>query len=361
MQIELFQPQAISEIGARTNQEDAIYPQAGQATPSQRVFVVCDGMGGLDRGEVASAAVSAELGRLADSIVQKSTPFDDNDFHHCLTSAYEALDAADVDHGGTMGTTMTFLCFHNGGCLVGHIGDSRIYHIRPLQDGGGEVRYRSRDHSLVQQLYDLGEISYNEIATSTRKNIILKAMQPHQEDRTMATLCHITDVRQGDYFYLCTDGMLEQMEDDELLRILCQPDVSDEDKRQQLVNATASNSDNHSAYLLHVKNVTYEFSDADQPEDEGEYLQRNKALRDTRKNERWNDFKTTPAVESVPEHLDLSTLDASSKTIVGQRPATSLFNKLSANGSTLMTLSVCSLAFLSGVLVGALLFMVGAF
>ena len=62
MKIQIYQPQAIHELGQRSNQEDTIYPALGAATTSCRLFLVCDGMGGHDQGEVASAAVvSAEI------------------------------------------------------------------------------------------------------------------------------------------------------------------------------------------------------------------------------------------------------------------------------------------------------------
>lgn len=254
MKIQLYQPQAINELGGRQNQEDAIYPLMGEASTDRRVFIVCDGMGGLDKGEVASEAVSRALGQMAEAIRDVVPEFTEQDFRQCLLKAYDALDAADVNKEATMGTTMTFLCFHDGGCLVAHIGDSRIYHIRPSLGADKGVLFRSRDHSLVQQLYEKGEIRYDEMRKSPQKNIILKAMQPHQTTRTEATVAHITKVEPGDYFYLCSDGMLEKMEDNELVSILARHDT-DENKRQLLIDATKDNADNHSAYLIHVKEV----------------------------------------------------------------------------------------------------------
>ena len=106
----------------------------------------------------------------------------------------------------------------------------------------------------------MGDISYNEMKTSPRKNVIMKAMQPHQEQRSMATLAHITDVEPDDYFYLCTDGMLEEMEDEELMSIVASTDT-DEQKRQRLIEVTGGNADNHSAYLIKVKAVIAEPGD----------------------------------------------------------------------------------------------------
>jgi len=255
MKFQLCQPQAIHELGSRSNQEDSIFPVMGQASADQRVFLVCDGMGGLDKGEVASEAVSKALGEMANAICEVVPWFSDDDFKQCLAKAYNALDAADTKKEATMGTTMTFLCFHDGGCLVAHIGDSRVYHLRPSLGPEKGVLLRTRDDSLVQQMYENGEITYEEMRTSPKKNVILKGMQPHQMQRTTATLTHITDVKPGDYFYLCTDGMLEKMEDKELVSILAGKE-SDEQKRQRLIDATAGNSDNHSAYLIQVKEVS---------------------------------------------------------------------------------------------------------
>ncbi len=301
MRILLYQPQAIHQLGGRKNQEDSIYPLLGEATDQNRVFVVCDGMGGMDKGEVASAAVRDAISKMCESLYDPQKPFTDEQFQRALQQAYDALDAADVKHEGTMGTTMTFICFHVGGCLVAHIGDSRIYHLRPSMGYPDGVRFRSRDHSLVQQLYDLGEISYYGMATSPRKNVILKAMQPYQDQRTKATFAHITDVKPGDYFYLCTDGMLEQMEDDELLSIVGNPDKTDEEKAQQLIELTKNNADNHSAYLIKVKDVLIDpVADNSLMSDELELRAKNKALNDTRKNEAWSEDSAPVAPVQKP-------------------------------------------------------------
>ena len=304
MKFQLYTPQAIHQLGKRKNQEDTIYPVAGQATADDRLFIVCDGMGGHEKGEVASAAVCEGLSQAIGELLPAGETLTDQQFESALTKAFDALDAADVAHEGKMGTTMTFLCLHKGGCLVAHIGDSRIYHLRPQSE---QVLYRSRDHSLVQQLYELGEISYNEMGTSQRKNIILKAMQPFQEERSKATLVHITDIRPGDYFYLCSDGMLEQMEDDEILSIL-NMNISDEEKAAELVKRTVDNADNHSAYLLHIKDVEHEPGDELLVSDEEEARRKNKALNDTRKDEVWdksmkeNPVSAAPSQETVPHN-----------------------------------------------------------
>ncbi|MCR4603907.1 MAG: protein phosphatase 2C domain-containing protein [Prevotella sp.] len=297
MKFQLYQPQAIQELGNRKNQEDSIYPLKGEATLGSRLFLVCDGMGGHDKGEVASAAVCKGLSKQAEESLAANGQFFDKDFEDALAKAYATLDAADVMHEGVMGTTMTCICLHKGGCLAAHIGDSRIYHLRPQTN---QILYRSRDHSLVQQLYELGEISYHEMDTSPRKNIILKAMQPYQEERMKASLVHITDIREGDYFYLCSDGMLEIMDDDEIMSIL-KANTSDEEKVNELIRRTQGNADNHSAYLIRIKAVEHEEDDHLLFSDEAEAFSKNKALHDKQKDRVW-DFSAGAQTAQIDPH-----------------------------------------------------------
>ena len=298
MKLQIFHPQAIHELGNRENQEDAIYPEACTANTESRVFVVCDGMGGLEKGEVASDAVCKTLGRVAETILQTTGTFTDDDFEHCLSAAFDALDAADAEGTSSMGTTMTFLCIHDGGCLVSHIGDSRIYHLRPSMGPQRGVLFRSRDHSLVQQMYEAGDICYNDMATSSKKNIILKAMQPHQEERTRPSFAHIATVWPGDYFLLCTDGMLEKMDDEQLMALLGDTTLTLEQKTQQLIELTGGNSDNHSAYLIQVEKVQRNaVEDANVLDDEIAHRIRNKVLNDTHRDKIWHFDDAIPMPE----------------------------------------------------------------
>ena len=255
MKIEISQPQAIWELGQRNNQEDSIFPAFGEATDDDRLFILCDGMGGHEHGEVASQTVCKAMSDTLLSLSKQS--FTDDDLLDALQTAYRQLDCLDNSHLRKMGTTLCLLYFHQGGLTAAHIGDSRIYHIRPKEN---RILYQSRDHSLVYDLYQAGEISYEEMRTSPQKNIITRAIQPGEESRVRPAIVHIADIQPGDYFYICSDGMLEQMSNDELCRLLS-TDGSDEKKRMQLIAATSDNKDNHSAYLIHIKEVMREAGD----------------------------------------------------------------------------------------------------
>ncbi len=255
MKFKLAQPQFIYELGKRKNQEDNIFPTAGEATTDSRLFIVCDGMGGHESGEVASKTVCEALSEYILSNVTDDTIFTETLFENALDYAYKQLDEKDTGNSQKqMGTTMTLIFFHKGGCFMSHIGDSRIYHIRPSEK---KIKYISRDHSLVFDLFRIGIIKYEEMQTHPKRNIINKAMMPGEDNRVNADIVNTTDIQPGDIFYLCSDGMIELMDESDILGILSS-DNTDEVKCQRLKSATLDNSDNHSAYIVKVDDVIME-------------------------------------------------------------------------------------------------------
>lgn len=250
MKISLYPPLSIHEIGQRPNQEDSIIQWKNS------LFVLCDGMGGHEKGEVASNTVCQSLATWFEQNVNSDAPFTDDQLREALEYAYQQLDQYADGNPKQMGTTLTLLYIHKQGVTAAHIGDSRIYHIRPEVG----VLYQSRDHSLVFDLFQSGEISYEEMLNFNQKNVITRAMTPGEDNRHRPDIIHISDIQSGDYFYMCSDGMLEQMSNDELATLLSSK-AKDENKRQQLIAATSDNQDNHSAWLIHVKDVVKEKGD----------------------------------------------------------------------------------------------------
>ena len=249
MKISLYPPLSIQEIGQRPNQEDSI------AQWDNRLFVLCDGMGGHEKGEVASQTVCQSLVKWFGENI-KDDSFSDDQLREAIEYAYQQLDQYADGNPKQMGTTLTLLYIHKQGVTAAHIGDSRIYHIRPNIG----TLYQSRDHSLVFDLFQAGEISYEEMQNFTQKNVITRAMTPGLENRHRADIIHITDIQSGDYFYMCSDGMLEQMSNDELMSVFSSEET-DEEKQKRLIEATANNQDNHSAWLIHIKEVIEEDGD----------------------------------------------------------------------------------------------------
>lgn len=243
---------SIQELGQRSNQEDSLFPSFSEKPSNGELYILCDGMGGHAAGEVASQTVCETMSRYIKEHPREDGLFEENDFNAALNAAYDELDARDTGDEKKMGTTLTFVKFHEGGCFIAHIGDSRIYHIRPSDK---QILHVTRDHSLVNSLIDLGEMTPEEAKTSRQKNIITRAMQPNQEVRPQADCCNLTNLKAGDYLYMCSDGMLEMMEDSELVNILCLPQ-SDTKKVDILKGATKENRDNHSAFLIRIVSMS---------------------------------------------------------------------------------------------------------
>ena len=265
MKIIIAPPVAIWEQGNRKNQEDNIYPPEGKATEEDKLFILCDGMGGHERGEVASSLVCDSLS----SYIWEhwdGKGFTDTILLDALNATMDDLDMLNDDSDKRPGTTLVVLISHDGGAFAAHIGDSRIYHIRPASH---EILYKSRDHSQVYDMLASGEITVEEMKRYSKKNIITRALLPGLERRPKPSVVHIADIKPGDYFYLCSDGMLEQMSDAELVKLF-RKDISDEKKAQLLINLTKDNQDNHSAYLIRISGVLSEENDDKLKDDEKE-------------------------------------------------------------------------------------------
>ncbi len=247
----------IYELGQRKRQEDSIFPQHNATQADDRLFIVCDGMGGHSGGNIASAAVcEAMSNKLLTLCPDAEGRFSDDDLRQALEAAYDLLDTKDDGSEKKMGTTMTLLKFHDAGCTIAHIGDSRVYHVRPGADSAStQILFQTQDHSLVNDLVRIGELTPEEAKTSKQRNIITRAMQPNMGRRSRADIYHTTDIRPGDYFMLCTDGILEQMEDDNIKYIFSDKVGDAQQKVDMIVKVTEDNSDNHSAILVKVTDV----------------------------------------------------------------------------------------------------------
>lgn len=252
--IRIRKPLSFTEIGHKDNQEDYLYPS--HADEKTRVFIMCDGMGGHDNGEVASKTAANALG----DFLSSCSAIDVSVFETGLAKAYDALDNIDTNSVKKPGTTMTCLCLNDDNYLVAHIGDSRIYHIRPSlfnpDTKRGGILYQSSDHSLVNDLLKAGELTEEEAREFPQKNVITRAMQPHLAKRYKADVYVFDDIRKGDYFFLCCDGVLEQLSNEMLCRILSDASLDDEQKLT-VIKAVCDGKtrDNYTCWLIPVDEV----------------------------------------------------------------------------------------------------------
>lgn len=259
MRIELRQAYSFILQGARDNQEDSRFPETDMPQPGQRFFIVCDGVGGHEKGEVASKLVCQSMGALL-AKHDWTENFSNADFGHVLDTAYNELDANATASNRDMATTLVFAAFHGGGMTLAHIGDSRIYHIRP--DEG--IIYRSDDHSMVNSMVHSGMITPDEATCDSRRHIITRYMSPTDSDQTrcMATVLRTADVKEGDFVFLCSDGVLQSVDDDILIEIISSHN-SDLEIINEIKRRCQKSTDNSTATLIHVGHVERDVLNAD--------------------------------------------------------------------------------------------------
>ena len=295
------------QLGEREGQEDARYPDSNEIDEQSPCYVVCDGVGGNEAGEVASQTVCEAFGRCFEHFNGQEQELEINDFTSVLDEAYHDLDEkSKADHRlGQMATTLTFLCLHKGGAMVAHIGDSRIYHIRPKHG----IIYRSSDHSLVNAMVHSGDITPDEAENHPKSNYITRCMNPDKngQARSCASLLQIKDVQAGDYFLLCTDGVLHCCNDESLLEILSS-DKPDEMKMHELARQCYFSSDNNTAILVPIKDVVI-----DEPKDDESDM------------EVWSRTKSIEPNEQSPEIIEVESIGPSRGSFL-QRLWNSLFN-----------------------------------
>lgn len=251
MTIRILKPYSYSSQGMKPNQEDALFPQCGEAGRETRTFIVCDGMGGHEKGEVASECVAETIGRLTEGQPLCSAEQMRGVIDNALLEAYRNLDAIDTSESeNRMGTTLAMLSICADGVLTAHIGDSRVYQLR---EGRGVI-FRTRDHSVVSDLIASGELTEKEARTFPHRNVITRAIQPHQDYPDRPSYNVLTDIRKGDVFFICCDGVVEQLEDDDLCRYL----LGDKplSKRLEAVREECrkrNTNDNNTAYLIGIE------------------------------------------------------------------------------------------------------------
>lgn len=197
------------ECASRTNvglkrkiNEDSIL-----AATERGLWVVADGMGGHDAGEVASAMVTDALRCLPDT----------DDVDALTDSAVEAVKSVNGElialarsspRQQTIGTTVVGLAIANGTFRCFWMGDSRAYLIRD-----SEISRLSHDHSLVQNLVDAGMIKPEEAETHENANLITRAVGVAETAEVDVT--H-GDARSGDLFLLASDGLTRVVPDEEI-------------------------------------------------------------------------------------------------------------------------------------------------
>ncbi|MBN1200180.1 MAG: serine/threonine-protein phosphatase [Bacteroidales bacterium] len=251
MAITIIKPNGLSEKGKRENNEDAIYPATSAATANDRLFMVCDGIGGAEKGEIASDLTIKTIAGYFQANQRKA--IDESFIQNAVRHTQVQFDQYLVKnpHAKGMGTTLTLCCFSGNKAIIAHIGDSRVYHIR-----NGEIRFQTEDHSLVNSLVKNNIITPEEALTHPKRNVITRAIQGDSVSKAIPDITILDDLQPGDYFFLCSDGISEAISNATLCEILGS-NLSNEGKTEEISNRCKEHSrDNYSAYLIQIDQVS---------------------------------------------------------------------------------------------------------
>jgi serine/threonine protein phosphatase PrpC len=221
------------EIGIRDKQEDYMWPIAGKATGNDKVFIVCDGAGSFYNGGTASKLICQFMaanvlkfgekrmsGELIDRLLNEARD---------LIITYAREHRLDSD----LASTFSMFILYDQKVFMSWYGDSRIYHLR-----GGEILFRTEDNSLVTE--------------PIQNTAIVRGIKADSSP-IYAETKWIEDVKDGDYFMLCTKGIIENVTDDDIKLLVGQNDKANIDLTGSFRRlAFEKRPDNYSMYLVRV-------------------------------------------------------------------------------------------------------------
>ena len=223
------------------------------------LMVLADGMGGYNAGEIASGIAVQIVTEMASDGANRERR-DDIDSHSGLMrqsivlrdAVYRAnkiiyQTAQSKTNCEGMGTTIVACMFYDNKISIAHVGDSRAYRLR-----AGELEQVTLDHSLLQELVDRGFYSAEEAQRSTNRNYVTRALGV---EATVDVEVHEYEVLPDDIYLLCSDGLPDMVEDDDIHLTISTFNASLDVVGQQLVDLANDHGgrDNVSVMLAQVK------------------------------------------------------------------------------------------------------------
>jgi serine/threonine protein phosphatase PrpC len=237
----------------REHNEDAI-----QLDPDIGLYVLADGMGGYNAGEVASGiAVKTIVNLVREALVRETLDQPDREtglnrpgiilrdaIQRANKIIYQTSKTQPQCEG--MGTTIVCCLFYDNRITMAHVGDSRLYRLR-----SDRFEQLTMDHSLLQELVDRGFYSAEEAQRATNKNYVTRALgvEPNVDVEI-----HEEPAAKGDFYLLCSDGLSDMVEDEDIHLTINTFNANLETVAKQLIQLTNDNGgrDNVSVLIAHV-------------------------------------------------------------------------------------------------------------
>jgi PPM family protein phosphatase len=237
----------------RSHNEDSIASDAARG-----LVVLADGMGGYNAGEVASGMATTVITTEMQQALASLRPYDQDprtgqevgarlirdQVLKANASIYQAAQSQPQYAG--MGTTLVVGLFYDNRVLVAHLGDSRLYRLRER-----ELVQLTRDHSLLQEQIDSGLLTPEQAKHAQHKNLVTRALGI---DPSVEPEIHEYPSRPGDLYLLCSDGLCDMVEDEDICMAMEAFGANLRLAAQQLVQMANDNGgrDNVSVILVRV-------------------------------------------------------------------------------------------------------------
>lgn len=205
------------------------------------VYIVADGVGGADAGEVASRFASEKT--LDYYLHHASEPWGTR-MVQAMQAANSELRQFVAERGGgkRMATTMVAAVIHDATAYIANVGDSRAYLLRD-----GQISQVTKDQSLVAKLLEEGAITESEAASHPHRNVILYSIG---SERTPKIDLFEHALQPGDRLLLCSDGLTRHVPDAEILEIVAQHDIDAATRRMVELANQRGGQDNITAVLI---------------------------------------------------------------------------------------------------------------
>lgn len=212
----MIRVQGVTDVGLVRKENQDAYAVREETASGHTICVVCDGMGGVTGGRIASRiAVTTYLDELEGALEASMTP---EQLREASSRAVSLANRAIRDAAGAspeytgMGTTLVSAVVYEGGAVITNVGDSRAYHI-----AGGSITRVTRDHSLVQNMLERGDITAEEARRHPNRNLITRALGPDADAQCDGYICPLAA---GEFLLLCTDGLVNTVTDPEMLEVV---------------------------------------------------------------------------------------------------------------------------------------------
>lgn len=223
-------------VGGRKNNEDALI--ISQRDPAL-LYVVADGLGGHDSGELASEIAVNEIKEIFDSDPKSFDPIS------AIQSANAKILQEQINTGLKMKTTIVLAYINNDQIVFAHVGDSRAYAFKDKS-----IMYQSVDHSASQMAVSIGEITADQIRNHEDRNVLTRALGVSENIKVDVVSVPCSQV---DAMILCTDGFWEYVYEEDMLKTLSSsknPDVWLYKMREVLCKNISVGNDNNTAITI---------------------------------------------------------------------------------------------------------------